>query len=431
MAGILAYQTPGMGHFFPTSVLLTELRNRGHVIALRTLAAGVATGLEMGFDTAPVDSRIENMPWDDGGSRSSQEALLHVREVFARRAEIEIPDLTDAIDDFRPDLLIIDPNCWGAYAAAEASELPWISFWAFLPYLRARGVPPWGPGLRPWPGPVGRLRDALMRRKYNAIDSWVQPLNAIRAQLGLRPVTSIDDYALRAPLTLVATAEPFDYPHPDWDDSVHLIGACSFDPAPRAQPEWLAKIDRPIVLVSTSSEDQDDFALARTALAALANEPVHMVATFPAGVPTDIEAPANATVREFVPHSLLLDRAACAITHGGMGVTQKALARGVPVCVVPYGRDQFEVARRVEVAECGTWLLPKRLTAERMRQKVLAAMTMTDGARRVAAGYRATGGVARGADLVEQLLLGTSPHGSRTGLRADPIDRHGPRRNVG
>ena len=36
-----------------------------------------------------------------------------------------------------------------------------------------------------------------------------------------------------------------------------------------------------------------------------------------------------------------------AVTHGGIGATQKALARGVPVCVVPFGHDQFEVARRV------------------------------------------------------------------------------------
>jgi hypothetical protein len=32
-------------------------------------------------------------------------------------------------------------------------------------------------------------------------------------------------------------------------------------------------------------------------------------------------------------------------------------------------------------------------------------MAMTDGARRVAAGFAATGGVARGADLVERLML--------------------------
>ena len=268
-------------------------------------------------------------------------------------------------------MLIVDPICWGASAVAEASGLPWLSFWAFLPYLRSRGVPPWGPGLRPWPGPVGRFRDTLLRRKFTALESWVGPLNAIRAQLGLQPLTSVDDYACRAPLALVATAQPFDYPHPDWDDSIQLIGACSYDPTPSTEPEWLAQIDRPIVLVSTSSEDQGDSDVGEVALAALAEEPVHVVATFPAGVPPEITAPANATVCQFVPHSLVLDRAACAITHGGMGVTQKALARGVPVCVVPYGRDQFEVARRVEVAKCGTWVLPEDLTAARMRDKVL------------------------------------------------------------
>lgn len=394
-----------MGHFFPISVLLTELHNRGHDIALRTLAAGVDAGLGMGFATAPVDPRIESMPLDDGVAADPQEALLRVRDLFARRAEYEVPDLTKAIDDVRPDVLIVDPNCWGASAVAEASGLPWLSFWAFLPYQRSQGVPPWGPGLRPWPGPVGRLRDARLRRKFTALDSWVGPLNTIRAQLGIRPLTSVDDYGRRAPLVLVATAQPFDYPHPDWDDSIQLLGACSYDPAPSTEPEWLAQIDRPIVLASTSSENQGDSELASVALAALAEEPVHVVATFPAGVPPEITAPDNATVCEFVPHSLVLRRAACAITHGGMGVTQKALGRGVPVCVVPYGRDQFEVARRVEVAKCGTQLLPKDLTASRLRDKVLEAMTMCDGAHRVAAGYVATGGAAHGADLIEQRLL--------------------------
>jgi UDP:flavonoid glycosyltransferase YjiC (YdhE family) len=118
--------------------------------------------------------------------------------------------------------------------------------------------------------------------------------------------------------------------------------------------------------------------------------------------------PTNATVCEFVPHGPVLDRAVCAVTHGGMGVTQKALSRGVPVCVVPYGRDQLEVARRVEVSGCGTRLPARRLNAKRLRGKIEQAMTMTAGARRVAEGFAATGGVARGADLVEQRLLGRS-----------------------
>jgi hypothetical protein len=42
-----------------------------------------------------------------------------------------------------------------------------------------------------------------------------------------------------------------------------------------------------------------------------------------------------------------------------------------------------------------------------LHAKVRERMTMTDGARRVAAGFAATGGVARGADLFEQRVLGS------------------------
>jgi UDP:flavonoid glycosyltransferase YjiC (YdhE family) len=141
-------------------------------------------------------------------------------------------------------------------------------------------------------------------------------------------------------------------------------------------------------------------------MTALADEPVHVIATLLAGLPHEFEPPPNATVCGFVSHGMVLDRAVCAVTHGGMGATQKALSRGVPVCVVPFGRDQFEVARRVEVARCGTRLPAKKLTPPRLRAKVREAMTMTEGAKRVAAGFAATGGIARGADLIEQRMLG-------------------------
>jgi MGT family glycosyltransferase len=177
------------------------------------------------------------------------------------------------------------------------------------------------------------------------------------------------------------------------------------DPEPQSIPSWLADIDRPVVLVTTSSIRQADSRLGATALEALADLPVHTVVTFPAGIPEGLTVPPNATVRRFVAHGPLLDRAVCAVTHGGMGATVRALARGVPVCVVPFGRDQPEVAMRVEVAGCGTRLPARRLTPGRLRAAVQQAMTMTEGARRVAAGFAGTGGVARGADLIEQRLL--------------------------
>ncbi len=103
-----------------------------------------------------------------------------------------------------------------------------------------------------------------------------------------------------------------------------------------------------------------------------------------------------------------------------MGATQKALARGVPVCAVPFGRDQLEVARRVEVAGAGTRLPASRLTPERLRDKVREAMACRDGARRIASAFAAAGGAAAAADAVERRLLITS-----SGVTADdPLHVH-------
>jgi UDP:flavonoid glycosyltransferase YjiC (YdhE family) len=97
-------------------------------------------------------------------------------------------------------------------------------------------------------------------------------------------------------------------------------------------------------------------------------------------------------------------RAACVVTHGGAGVTQKALAARVPVCVVPFGRDQLEVARRVEVAQAGTRLPARQLNPDRLRAKIREAMTKHAGVGRVADGFAATGGPTAAAHAVEGLL---------------------------
>ncbi|OBF34217.1 glycosyl transferase [Mycobacterium sp. ACS1612] len=407
MATILAYTSPAFGNLFPVLALLTELQRRGHRIALKTMADGVAVASGLGIESSCIDRRIEATVMTDWMEPNGRAALKAAFGVFGQRATYEVDDLGDAIAAVQPDVIVVDANCWGAAAVADTSSVPWLSFWPFTPFLRSRGMPPFGPGLSPWPGLLGRLRDAALRPVVTgALDNaLLPPVNGVRERAGAKAVRTVDEWITRPSLILVATGEPFEYPHRDWGEAVELIGPCDFDP-PAAVPQWLTDIDKPIVLVTTSSDPQADLQLPVVTMAALADQQLCVVATYPSGVPDGIVVPPNAVVREFVPHGMVLDRAVCAVTHGGMGATQKALARGVPVCVVPHGRDQFEVARRVEVAGAGTRLPAKRLTERRLKAKVLTTMSMASGARRVAAGFKATGGVTRGADLVEQRLLG-------------------------
>jgi UDP:flavonoid glycosyltransferase YjiC (YdhE family) len=87
-----------------------------------------------------------------------------------------------------------------------------------------------------------------------------------------------------------------------------------------------------------------------------------------------------------------------------MGTTQKALAAGVPVCVVPFLRDQFEIARRVRVCEAGESLSAKKLAAERLRAAVRKTIAQRPGAERVAESFAGAGGPKRAADELERLL---------------------------
>lgn len=407
MSVILAYGSPALGHLLPLGVLLAELAGRGHEVHLRTLSSGVSYAERLGLHAEAVDTHIEAVQSRDWDARGPFGVLKMTLDVLCRRAELEVADLGRAIADVRPDALIIDANCWGAISVADAGTLPWAVFSPFTPFLHSRGMPPVGPGMRPWPGVPGAVRDHGVRLVVRRVmDRPVLPrINAVRTAVGAPAVRSVDEFMRRSPLMLVVGGEPFDYPHADWGDRIQPIGACASGSDPAETPDWLAAIDAPIVLVTTSSIRQADDILGRVALATLADLPVHVVVTFPAGVPPDLHVPRNATVRQFVPHGPVLDRAVCAVTHGGMGATLRALNRGVPVCVVPFGRDQHEVAMRVAVARCGTRLPARKLTPRRLRTKVTEAMTMADGAYRVAQGLAATGGVARGADLIEGRLL--------------------------
>ncbi len=161
---------------------------------------------------------------------------------------------------------------------------------------------------------------------------------------------------------------------------------------------------RQILLVSASTEFQDDAELIKVTLAALANRPYAVIATTAAHDPNDFRVPANAKVERFLPHGPILRRAAVVISHGGMGTTQKALAAGVPVCVVPFMRDQFEVARRVEHCSAGTILPAKRLRPDRLLAAVEKAVVCREGAEGVRDAFGKAGGAEAAASALEALI---------------------------
>jgi MGT family glycosyltransferase len=409
VARFLAYVDAVPGRLYPLVPTLLELSRRGHDVTVKAGIDDVERLRSAGLHAEPLAPPIARFEPDDWKARTRFGALMSGLRQFGERARAQATDLAQAIDAEHPDALLIDEGSWGAAAAAERSGVPWASSLVSPVPLTSRDAPPFGLGLRPRHDRAGRLRDRVARTlTLGSLERIVaREVNGLRAELGVPPFTTLDAAFLTASLVLAYTAEPFEYPRSDWPSKVRLVGPGLWEP-PAEAPSWLDDITRPLVLVTCSTLFQNDRKLADVACQAFAGEPLDVVVTTAGIEPATLTPPGNVRVERFVPHAPVLDRAACVVCHAGMGVTQKALAHGVPVVAVPFGRDQPEVARRVEVAQAGIRLPARRLTPRRLRAGVARARQLAPGAQRIAAAFAAAGGAAAAANSLERLTSGVA-----------------------
>jgi MGT family glycosyltransferase len=409
MSRYLAYVSPAVGHVLPIVPGLLALRARGHQVHIRTAPSLVETLKEAGLDASPVAPDVLTVPVTDYRATTDTERLAAGQVDLMERGRYDGPDLAAAIEDLRPDALLVDVNAYGARTVAEASGLPHATLMPTVIPNRGRGIPPYGLGLKPMGGPVGRVRDAvLMRLVIRTFGKAMLPgLNRLRAEAGLAPFTS-PLQPFEPPYRVIAlTSEPLEYSRDDLPDTVHLVGTMPWD-TPAERPSYLDEPGDPWVLVTCSTEYQGDELLAATVVEALKHEPVRVLLTLAdAYDQAAVEAGDNVYVERFVPHGHALSVASAVVCHGGMGIVTKAASAGVPMVVVPFGRDQPEVARRVAEAGAGVVLKPKQLTAEKLREAVRTARSMQDGARRVSEQLDPASSPARFADAAETLLNGS------------------------
>jgi MGT family glycosyltransferase len=401
---VLAYTSPARGHLYPLVPILTELIERGHPASVVTLSGELTQLQAVGIETRAIDPIVERNQITDWRERSPRKAIISALETFAERAARDAADLSNAIEEQEPNVLLVDINCWGAATVAEASGRPWAMYSPYLLPLPSRDAPPFGPGLSPMGGPVGAARDAIIGRVVRGgFDRAAIPaVNALRTHHGLLPVKHFSEFLERPPVLLSLTVEGFDYPRSDWPASVRLVGPINWAP-PEHEPEWLAALPDPLVLVTCSTELQDDEGLIALALEALPPTGFGVVGTTAAHDPASFNPPPGSRIVRFLAHEHALRRAACVVCHGGLGITQKALAAGVPVVVVPHGRDQLETARRVEVANVGVRLSPRRLNPVRLADAVHKAVTQRPEAELLSQAYALAGGASAAAAAIEKL----------------------------
>jgi MGT family glycosyltransferase len=282
--------------------------------------------------------------------------------LFFGPAEQYARDVLEHVEQLRPDAIAVDILSIGAMAGAEKSGVPTAAIF-HMPYsVPLEGVTPLGMGFQPANGPLSRLRDRFFRwMLFRTFNAGLDRLNAARAAIGLPPLEKVFDQFQAFPRTLVLASAAFDFVPPSPPPEVKWVGAELDDPGwvePWRSP-WPEDAKGPLVVVSLGSTYQRQERTFRNLADALGTLPVRALLTLGGQFdPAELPKHPNVVAVSSAPHSAVLPHASLVVCHGGHGTVMKALARGIPVVCVPFGRDQKDNGARLVRAKAGVVVSP-------------------------------------------------------------------------
>jgi len=379
--------TDGGGTVPPELGVVRRLVDRGHrvtVLGEQSMERQIAaTGASAEFFTQQTGEI------DDWRARGPMALARNMADtMLAGPVAGAAADTSAAIAATSPDLVVASSFAIGAMIAAEARGLPVDVLVPNAYPFPAEGMPPFGAGLAPMAGPVGRLRDrAAGAGATRLIDRYALPrINTARRDYGLAPIAHTWDQAARASRLLVLTSPSFDFPA-ELPANARYVGPVLDDPDWAVGSAWTPPDgDDPLVLVAMSSTFQNQVECLQRIADALGALPVRgLVTTGPAVAPDAIAAPPNVTVVAAAPHREVMRHARLVVTHGGHGTVMKALVAGVPLLVMHHGRDQADNAARVTARGAGAAI--SRRASPRRISRAIAAVLANDDARRAAAEF--------------------------------------------
>ncbi len=381
------------GHVFPAISLGMGLARRGHEVTIETWEERRAAVEGAGLDFAAAEE-YRTFPPPDPDTDDGRHAA------DAARA------LLPLIERLDPAVVVSDILTLAPTLAAEAAGVPLATLVPHIYPVVEPGQPFFAIGMRSPRTSVGR---AVWKGGQRALDVGLEhgrrDLNGQRERLGLPPLDGFHG-GISPDLALVATYPQLEYPRA-WPASVQVTGPMAFE-VPHPDIE-LPPGEEPLVLVAPSTAHDSENRLVRTALAALAAEPVRVVATTNRVRPQiPIEVPDNAVLVDWLSYSQLMPMAALVISHGGHGTVARALGAGTPVLVLPITGDMGETAMRISWAGVGRslpWRLCRPGPLRWAARRVLADPSFAARASEIAAWGAEHDGADRGAELVEELAL--------------------------
>ncbi len=420
---------PITGHTVPALPIAKALVDRGHSVRWHTGAAFADRVAQTGAVYVPMseyDYSVDGVDamFPDRLQRSGIGRLKYdLANVFPATLRGQLKDLQAVLADEPADVLVGDMGLLAGPILQELGGPPFAAFGITVVTYPDPNLAPFGLGLHPTNGRVGRVRNRLLTTAVRALlfKPLFDAVNKIRRENGLDVADDIGvGYPAHAELFLQLGTAGFEYPR-EVPEILNYVGpsrpANSDDWEP---PSWWPEIvsaDRPVVLVTQGTVAVDGDELLRPTLDALADEDVLVVAVTGGPDPAELgPLPANARVERFLPFDRLLPLVDIYVTNGGFGGVQLALSHGIPIVAAGKTEDKAEVSARVAHTGVGINLRTQHPKAGQIRaavRQILAEPSYADAARRIQAEITASGREDHAADLLEQLAI---THPSRSHL---------------
>jgi MGT family glycosyltransferase len=378
---------PLVGHITPTVAVGGELAARGHQVAWAGYIEAVGPLLPPGARLIPVEADVGDQTlvqlqqrWQ--GLRGVAAFRFLWRDFLLPLATSMVPGVAAAVDEFRPDVLVVDQQALAGALVARQRGLTWATS----------------------ASTSSELTDQFATMP--TLGAWAHQLQT-DFQRGFA-VSDPVDLRFSDHLVLVFTTEALVGPLDAFPGHYVFVGP-SIGPRTKTAAfpwEWLDPV-RQHVLVSLGTLNAEAggrfFATVVEAVAPLA-ERLQTILVAPPDLVGAV--PDHVLVREFVPLLDLLPRLEAVVCHAGHNTVCEALAHGVPLVVAPIRDQQPVVAGQVVDAGAGIRVHFGRVGATDLRNVITTVLddpSYRAAARRVQTSFVAAGGAAAAADHLEKL----------------------------
>jgi UDP:flavonoid glycosyltransferase YjiC (YdhE family) len=342
------------GNLSPLLTAGRQLRRRGHCVRIIADPAYRADVERSGFGFAAWQRAPVGIAADPPDFSSKSDFLK--RAIF-QPAPAYAADIQNEIGRRPTDAVLCIDFLLGVAIGAEAACIPCALLSPHISMRPLPGVPPAASGMKPPATPEEHAKFAAETNTFiETFNEHLPILNDVRRRHALAPLGHVLDAYDRVDRVLLAISEAFDFAPERLPANVRYVGPLLDPPSWSGEwrSPWSGPADRPRALLTFSSGAQNQEDLARRVVAAMGRVEIDAVATAgPALDPAILQPPENVKVLRSASHDDVMKEVSLVVTQGGHGTVSRALIHGLPLLVLPMGRDQDDNAARVEVKGAG------------------------------------------------------------------------------